>query len=159
MVGDVHVMASVPGALLRLQVVSPAERAHRQVAARESVHFEAERRQVERSAVGGAAIRASEKVSLSSMPSYKRRSRKASQAVAAIRSVGLSAATTGTAAGAALNGGAGHGTPLGAPFGTPGKKPLPRNKEKKPQASSTPVAPAATPAAVVNAARLARCER
>ena len=70
MVGDVHVVARMPGASVRVQVVSPAERAHIQEAARASVHAEAERRQVERQAAGGAG-RGAQKVSLASMPSYK----------------------------------------------------------------------------------------
>ncbi len=69
LVGDVHVVARLPGASVRLQVVSPAERAHIQEAARASVRSEAERRQVERQ-VGGVG-RGAEKVSLASMPTYK----------------------------------------------------------------------------------------
>jgi hypothetical protein len=71
MVGDVHVVARMPGASIRLQVVSPAERAHIQETARASVRSEAERRQVERQGAGGAGPRGAEKVSLASMPSYK----------------------------------------------------------------------------------------
>ncbi|MGO9108520.1 MAG: YXWGXW repeat-containing protein, partial [Thermoguttaceae bacterium] len=71
MVGDVHVVARTPGASMRFQAVSPAERAHIQEAARASVRSEAERRQVERQGAGGAGPRGAEKVSLASMPSYK----------------------------------------------------------------------------------------
>ncbi len=69
LVGDVHVVARMPGASVRFAVVSPGERAHLQMANRESVRSEAERRQVERQGAGGA--RGPQRVSLSSMPSYK----------------------------------------------------------------------------------------
>jgi hypothetical protein len=71
LVGDVHVVARLPGASVRLQVVSPGERAHIQEAARASVRSEAERRQVERQVAGGTGLRGPEKVSLSSMPTYR----------------------------------------------------------------------------------------
>ena len=70
MVGDVHVVARMPGASVRLSVVSPAERVHIQEAARASVRAAAERGQVERQA-GAAGGRGAQKVSLSSMPTYK----------------------------------------------------------------------------------------
>ncbi len=90
MVGDVHVVARLPGASVRLQVVSPMERAHIQEAARASVRSEAERRQVERQ-VGGAG-RGAEKVSLSSMPTYKAAAAARSAAAPTGRPVGNYAA-------------------------------------------------------------------
>jgi hypothetical protein len=124
LVGDVHVVARLPGASVRLGVVSPAERARIQQASRESVRFEAERRQVERS-VGGAA-RGPEKVSLASMPSYK-----------------AAQAATPHPAGAAGAAVPGRGGPVTPPRGNaPPSKSNSRDKEKekKPQASAGPTA-------------------
>jgi hypothetical protein len=97
MVGDVHVVARLPGASVRLQTVSPMERAHIQEAARASVRSETERRQVERQAVGGAAVHGPEKVSLSTMPTYKATA--AANAAAASRPTGGNAATGPVTAG------------------------------------------------------------
>ena len=71
LVGDVHVVARLPGASVRLQVVSAGERAHIQEGARASVRSEAERRQVESRPAGGAGLRGPERVSLSTMPAVK----------------------------------------------------------------------------------------
>jgi hypothetical protein len=89
-VGDVHVVARMPGASVRLQVVSGAERAHIQEAARASVRSQAERRQVERQAAGGAG-RGPQKVSLASMPTYKATAQAAHPAAAAGRPAGTAA--------------------------------------------------------------------
>lgn len=139
LVGDVHVVARLPGASVRLAVVSPGERAHLQMAARENVHFEAERRQVEREGAGGA--RGAQKVSLSSMPSYK--------AAGAAAAAGRPA--VGNPAGAAAGMRPAVGVPgrTAAPAGrVPAGKGNTRDpREKKPQASNTPaVTPATTPA-------------
>ncbi|MGA2619041.1 MAG: hypothetical protein ABSF26_15645 [Thermoguttaceae bacterium] len=118
MVGDIHVVARLPGASVRLGVVSPAERARIQQTSRESVRSEAERRQVERPAVGVA--RGPEKVSLSSMPSYK---------------AAGAAAGNGNPVGIAP----GRGTPAVSGRGTPApgkptsRDPRDREREKKPQ--------------------------
>ena len=114
MVGDVHVVARLPGASVRLQVVSPGERAHIQEAARASVRSEAERRQVERQ-VGGAG-RGPERVSLTSMPTYK--------AVQASNN----AANAGRPAGASTM--PGRGAPPAAPRGQAGCAD-PRDRDKK----------------------------
>lgn len=116
LVGDVHVVARLPGVSVRLGVVSEGERAHIQMAARENVRFEAERRQMERGGMG--AGRGPERVSLAAMPSYH-----AANPPAAYR------APAGTAPGRA------------APFapGRPNSPPAkpnprdPREREKKPQ--------------------------
>jgi hypothetical protein len=116
MAGDVHVVARMPGASVRLQTVSAAERAHIQEAARASVRSEAERRQVERA--GGAGARGAEKVSLASMPSYK------------------SAQAASPAAGARPGGAAGPGA-AGAPAGRtparPAAKSTARDRSKEKQ--------------------------
>ena len=117
LVGDVHVVARLPGASVRLAVVSPGERAHLQAAARESAHFEAERREVERSAAGGGA-RGAQKVSLASMPSYKAATASAT-------------AAAGRPAGAAATAGAPARGPATAR--TAAAKSNSREREKKPQ--------------------------
>jgi hypothetical protein len=118
MVGDVHVVARMPGASMRMAAVSSAERARIQQSARESVRAQAERRQAERSVAGGGA-RGPQKVSLSSMPSYK-----------------AAQATSGHPVGAAAPGGRGPVNPVRG-NSTPGRT-NPKEKEKKPQASLTP---------------------
>jgi hypothetical protein len=125
LVGDVHVVARLPGVSIRLGVVSPAEREHLQIAARESVRFEAERRQVERQSVGGAGFHGPERVSISAMPSFK--------------AAGPSGSSFGRPVGPGAPGGPGRATVPGRGNPQPGKSnSRERDREKKPQASSTP---------------------
>jgi hypothetical protein len=149
LVGDVHVVARLPGASVRLSVVSPAERTRIQQASRESVRSEAERRQVEQHAAAGGA-RGPQRVSLASMPSYK-----------------AAQATSGHPVGAATPGHGPATAPGRGPATMPGRgpaapargnpaKPNSRDPKEKKQALASP---AASPVIAAQAAPAREVER